>query len=321
MRSGKPDLWLSAEFLELCDNNSVRRLAVILNERAGTVSGEDTLHLSSRIGTLASQFGAEAKVLAVPGPQITETTRQAVADSFDAVVAGGGDGTLRSVAAVLAETSIPLGILPLGTLNHFAQDMGIPQELEGAIQVICQGLPRLVDLGEVNGHYFLNNSSIGAYPRAVAEREANRKHKGHSKPVAMALAVAKVLCHPPLLHVKLDIDGQATTRNTPFIFVGNNCYEPKLFPGQWRSCLDAGKLCVFASHCNGFWCVLRLAWRAFRNRLRDSDEFDAWTAHFARVKTHRKHVRVALDGELIELESPLLYRIHPAALQVLAPAA
>jgi diacylglycerol kinase family enzyme len=300
----------------------VKHLAVILNEKAGAAAGEDSEHLSSRIRSLAAQFGIDARVTAVPGPQIAKAARDALSNSLDAVVAGGGDGTLRSVAEVLAGTSTPLGVLPLGTLNHFAHDLGIPDDLEGAIRVLAEGQTRLVDMGEVNGCYFLNNSSIGAYPRAVAEREATRKQTGHSKPVAMVLAVLKVLSHPPLIHVKLDLDGLLATRNTPFIFVGNNCYEPKLFPGgQWRSCLNAGSLCIFASHCTGFWCVLRLAWQAFRNRLLESKEFDAWTAHSARIKTHKKHLRVALDGELVELESPLLYRIHPGVLKVLAPAA
>lgn len=305
----------------MCDNKAVRRLAVILNEKAGTAAQMETQQLAERIKNLAPGLGLETKLMIVPGRQIAEATRQAISDSVDAVVAGGGDGTLRSVAEVLAETHIPLGVLPLGTLNHFAHDVGIPEDLEGAMRVLGEGHLRSVDVAEVNGKYFLNNSSIGAYPRALAEREEKRKQAGHSKPVAMALAVAKVASHPPLVHVKLEVDGQVTTRNTPFIFVGNNCYEPKLFPRQWRSSLNSGNLCIFTSHCTGFWCVLRLAWNAFRDRLRECEEFDAWTAHYARIKTHKKHVRVALDGELMELESPLLYRIHPAALQVLAPAA
>jgi diacylglycerol kinase family enzyme len=110
-------------------------------------------------------------VRVTPGKSLREAAARAVADPTCAVVvAGGGDGTVNAVAGVLAGTEKPLGVLPLGTLNHFAKDLGIPHEVERAVQLLGTGAPRRVDVAEVNGRVFVNNSSIGVYPLAVRER-------------------------------------------------------------------------------------------------------------------------------------------------------
>ena len=107
------------------------------------------------------------------------------------VVAGGGDGTLSAVAAALVGTDTALGVLPMGTLNHFAKDLGIPLKLEKAVQTLFTGKIARVDVGEVNGRIFLNNSSIGFYPRIVQARKREQR-RGRSKWVAFAQAAATV---------------------------------------------------------------------------------------------------------------------------------
>jgi diacylglycerol kinase family enzyme len=90
---------------------------------------------------------------------------------------------------VLTGTGVPLGILPLGTLNHFAQDLDIPSDIEGAVDVISAACARQVDVAEVNGHVFINNSSIGIYPFLVLNRERRRRNEGRAKWIATGLAV------------------------------------------------------------------------------------------------------------------------------------
>ena len=98
-------------------------------------------------------------------------------NEVDVIVAGGGDGTIHTIAAVLAGTGVPLGILPLGTLNHFAKDLGIPMELHDAVDVVAAARGVNVDVGEVNGIVFINNSSIGVYPYMVLDRERLRRRR------------------------------------------------------------------------------------------------------------------------------------------------
>ena len=115
--------------------------------------------------------------------------QRVVAGELDAVVVGGGDGSIRTVASVLAGSDVPLGIIPLGTLNHFARDLRIPVFADRAIAVIASGEKRYVDVGEINGKIFINNSSIGIYPYLVLERERRRRRKRLSKWTAIVLAL------------------------------------------------------------------------------------------------------------------------------------
>jgi hypothetical protein len=109
----------------------------------------------------------------IDGPSVVVRALQMLAKrgEIDAVVVGGGDGSVRTVASVLADTGVPLGVLPLGTLNHFARDLGIPLDVEAAAETIAKGDVRVVDLAKANGEIFINNASIGIYPYLVIARE------------------------------------------------------------------------------------------------------------------------------------------------------
>ena len=142
-------------------------LEVIINCSSGTInSGE----VSRQVTALFDAKGLIARVsIATSGAQVVELARRAAQGDSSTIVAGGGDGTISSVAAVLAGTTKTLGVLPLGTLNHFAKDLNIPIDLEGAINIISEGHIQSVDVGEVNGHIFINTSSLGVYRSIVRE--------------------------------------------------------------------------------------------------------------------------------------------------------
>lgn len=240
--------------------------------------------------------------------------REAVNKGYSFVVAGGGDGTISSVASALVGTDVPLGILPLGTWNHFAKDLRIPLALEDALQTILDGDSRQVDVGEVNGRTFLNNSGIGVYPRLVRFRVAHRK-KGTGKWVAFALAVVAVCRRSRLLRVRLIVDGRELIRKTPFLFVGNNEYD--LSGGRVR--LDEGRLQVVVAHHKGRFGLLRSAFSALVNRTKENRDFDVLRPTEFRIESRRRFLPVALDGEVHKMKTPLIYRIRPGALRVLVP--
>lgn len=301
---------------------TVACVEVVINASSGT-GNEETL--GGRLKEIFASAGLEARVALVEeGARIPEFARRAARGGCSLVVAGGGDGTINAVASALVEagSETPLGILPLGTLNHFAKDLRIPLDLEGAARNIVEGRTVRVDVGEVNGHLFINNSSLGLYPSIVRRREQQQQRLGRGKWPAFLWAALTVFRRYPFLNVRLSADGQSLVRRTPFVFIGNNEYEMESFSVGARSCLDAGHLSLYVTHRTGRLGLLRLALRALFGRLRDAKEFDALCAREIWIETRRpKRLRVATDGEVTIMETPLHYRVRPGALRVIVPKA
>lgn len=251
---------------------------------------------------------------------MTETAKRALADGVDVVVAGGGDGTINAVASVLAGTGRAFGVLPLGTLNHFAKDIGIPLGLDEAIANIATGVRRNVDVGEVNGQVFLNNSSLGLYPDIVRDREKQQHRLGRGKWLAALWASLGALRRYPFLSVRLTLDdGKEHARRTPFVFIGNNEYTMQGFSIGARAALDRGKLSLYVAQRPGRLGLLRLGWSALWGRLAQERDFDVLSAEQLNIETRHLRIPVATDGEVTVMETPLQYRIRPGALSVIVP--
>jgi diacylglycerol kinase family enzyme len=270
-----------------------------------------------------AQAGLEAAIAIVPGGKLRPTLQQALsaarAGEIDAVVVGGGDGSISCAAGVLADTGVRMGVLPLGTLNHFSKDVGIPQELEGAVAVIAGGEVRKVDAGEVNGRVFVNNSVLGVYPYMVIERERRRRLHGLGKWLAMSVAFARMLWRFPRRRLKLKIAGEDTGYRTPLLFVGVNEYGMERLELRRTSGMSGGQLWLFVAKHEHPWSFLRFAVRAAFGGLKEEGDFDQHRGPEATVRPRASRVPVACDGEVVRMQSPLVYRIRPKALTVLAP--
>lgn len=193
---------------------SARRIAFIVNVHAGKGLPESPL---SRLRKTTESMANGGEISLIDnGQQIDAALRRAKAAQCSVVVAGGGDGTLSSVAAGLVNTGIALGALPLGTLNHFAKDLGIPLEPEAALDAVSTGAPLAVDVGEVNGRYFVNNSSLGLYPSIVHRREQQQIRLGRGKWPAFVWATLASLRRYPLLDTHLTADERENAFRTPF---------------------------------------------------------------------------------------------------------
>ncbi|MGV8894020.1 MAG: diacylglycerol/lipid kinase family protein [Burkholderiaceae bacterium] len=295
----------------------MNNITVVINAASGNG------HTTAWVDTLAAKFracGLEAHItLAKNGDEIKHTVQGAVAAGAPIVVAGGGDGTINAVASLLVGTDSTLGVLPLGTLNHFAKDLCIPLELDAAIRNIAAGHTIQVDAGEVNGKIFLNNSSLGLYPDIVREREKQQQRLGRGKWLAFFWACMMALRRFPFLHVRLSMEGEQHLRRTAFVFIGNNAYLMEGFNIGARTCLNAGQLSLYVSHHTGRFGMLRLALSALFGRLRQAKDFDVVHTKEVLIETHHKRMRVATDGEVNLMQTPLHYRIRPAALRVLVP--
>lgn len=292
------------------------KIEVIVNASSGT--GENNA-IEERLNELFARDGLIAHVaLGQSGHEISELAKRAALGDADVIVAGGGDGTINSVTSQLLNTKKTLGVLPLGTMNHFAKDLHIPLELEAAIETIIEGHVANVDLGEVNGHIFVNNSSLGLYPSIVREREKQQR-LGWGKWPAYVWAAFAVLRRYPFLDIRLTVEGKALSSRTPFVFIGNNEYEMETLNIGGRSCLDAGELSLYVTNRTGRLGLIRLALRALFGGLRQEKDFVAMCTKEIWIDTKHKRVRVALDGEVTVMEPPLHYRVLPGKLRVLAP--
>jgi diacylglycerol kinase family enzyme len=290
-------------------------VAVIVNAASGTGAarrvGDIAQHLAKagRDGTITAVRGGTALRLAA---------RRAVEAGSEALVAGGGDGTVSALASVIVGSETPLGVVPLGTLNHFAKDVGIPLDLEAAIDVVLAGRTRPVDVGEVNGRIFLNNSSLGVYPRIVQLREQYRG-KGLGKWLAALWAALAVLRRRPFMTVRIRTAGEDLLRRTPAVLVANNAYETAGLSMGSRSSLNQGVLALYLMNADARVGLLRLGWRVWRRGAAGLRELDCLLSDAAIIEATRPALRTALDGEVVELRTPLRYRSRPGALRVLVP--
>jgi diacylglycerol kinase family enzyme len=292
----------------------------LLNSRSGTLHRLGIKAGADLIATACAGHAIDATVAVVGGEAIADTARRAIAarGGFDAVIVGGGDGSLNAAVSALVGTNVPLGILPLGTFNHFARDLGIPLELGAAVALIARRYVNSIDVGEVNGRVFINNSSLGVYPHLVAERD--RVHRrGVMRWGATALAFGRVLWRLPTPRVHVRAPAWEEERRTTCLFIGNNRYELDAFAVARRPRLDDGGLWIYIANARSRWALLQLAVRAFLGRLEPARDFTLTRLEAVQVSSRRYRLQVALDGESVTIETPLHYRIRPRALRVIVP--
>ena len=306
------------------DTKPPLRVVALLNVTAGSIEGHPGKDICEIVRAAFTERGITCEVEAVPGGKLLQAAKRALqkakGNEVDAIVAGGGDGTIHTVASVLAGTRIPLGILPFGTLNHFATDLGIPLDVNGAVDVIAAGHGMNVDVGEVNGIIFVNNSSIGVYPYMVLDRERLRRRAGLRKWTAMALAGLHMLRVFPVRRLRVRAEGWAEPCRTPCLFVGNNKYTFSLKALGKRERLDGGELWFYIVK---YQTRLSLLWFTLRSLIglayseKDLRAFGVKHADIRRAR--KKRLAVALDGEVVFLRPPLHFRIRPGELRVFAP--
>jgi diacylglycerol kinase family enzyme len=306
------------------DTNPLRVVA-LLNVMAGSIEGNRSEKICEIVRAAFAARGIAAEVEALSGDKLADAASRALEkakrNEVDVIVAGGGDGTIHTVAAVLAGTGVPLGILALGTLNHFAKDLGIPLDLDGAVEIIAAARGVNVDVGEVNGIIFINNSSIGVYPYMVLDRERLRRRAGLRKWAAMAIAGLHMLRVFPVRRLRVRAEGWVDPCRTPCLFVGNNKYTFNLTAPRKRERLDGGELWFYIVRHET---RLALLWFTFRSLFGLADTeidlrvFGAKQADIS-ARARRKRLAVALDGEVVFLRPPLHYRIRAGELRVCAP--
>lgn len=305
-------------------------VALILNPNAGAFAQAkneltrpalvDALHDAGFTLQPGFDEGAEDGPQAGEARSLAAKIDAALADAdVEAILTGGGDGTVSCAAGRLAGKSTALAVLPLGTLNHFAADLGIPSVWRDAVAALAQGQIRTVDVAEVNGRIFVNNCALGSYPEAVKRRDALRQTKGHGKWAAMALASFSVWRELRRMRVRIEIAGATLQRRTAFVLVANNRYRGHVLGASLRPRLDEGKLWLYTTRAHRSSELIRMLWQGVTRPIDEADGLEVEAAAELTIRSDRS-MPVAADGEIIGVKSPLQFRVRPGALRVLAPA-
>jgi diacylglycerol kinase family enzyme len=291
-------------------------ISLIVNQRAGGLGTSPPVN--ELIATLERYGLRPEPILIEKGADPRDAARGALGRGAKTLIVAGGDGTISAVASTLLDSEAILGVLPTGTFNHFAKDLEIPLDIEDAACVLANGVVAKIDVGEVNGRTFINNSSIGVYPQMVAWREEYRR-KGSTKWTALFWAVVTALRRMPFLRLRLTTADTEVAMLTPMMFIGNNEYEIEGFQAGMRRRVDAGRLFIYAVNASTPTKLIHLSLLALLGRLRQAQDFDSLCVVEAWIETRRLWVKVSLDGEVARLETPLHFRTRPAALRVIVP--
>lgn len=266
-----------------------------------------------------AEYGIDADIeFTQPGMNLADSAAKAVAAGSDIVVAGGGDGTLSATASALVGTDIPFGILPVGTLNHFARDLGLPLDLEAAARIVGARRTTDVDIAEVNGKTFLNNSIIGLYP-VFRFLRAEQERKGMPRKLALLWAIAGVLRRLPVFTLKFIVNGEEIVRRTPYVLVANNEHAMQGWQLGQRRSLTEGKLWIYVMRWHSRWDLFRMFLRLALGRFNARYHFEIFSAEEMYVDAKARRIGVALDGEIHVMETPLRYRSLPRSLRVIVP--
>lgn len=295
-------------------------IEVIINAGSGALDASAKAALSEKLQAILVAGGVEARIrLARNGKEVVAWARQAAQGDARVVVAGGGDGTINAVAAELVGTDKVLGVLPLGTFNFFARRLNIPLDPEEAARNIVAGNVVEADVGEVNGVLFLNNTSVGLYPSILRQREQEYRRWGRSRLIAYFSVLRTILRPLRILTLRLKIAGQTAPRRTPLIFVCSNSYQIEEYKLPGAAAIEAGKLAFYITRPVSRLGMLRMAVRTFLQRLHNERDLEVLSLEEAWIKSWRKKLMVAVDGEIRELRTPLHVRFRRGALSVIAP--
>ncbi len=249
---------------------------------------------------------------------LEQLVQNAITTGAETIVAAGGDGTISAIVnEILKHKNIRLGVLPFGTFNNFAKTLGIPLEIDQAVKTLIQGNTIQIDVGEVNGHIFINNSGIGVYPSIVRHREWLQE-QGRSKRLALFFAVLRALFYCPFLHLDFILEGHKLSRRTPLVFIGNNEYSLTGAEMGTREHLNKRKLSLFITHNLNHLRFLGLCIALLFSRKDGLTTLDTIITDQFTILSRKPLLRVSLDGEVLKLATPLQYRILPKALRVIS---
>lgn len=289
---------------------SKRKALFLLNPRAR--QGNAPI---DEVRSVLTRAGIELLEAATSPDQNASDIIASRAAEVDAVIIGGGDGTLNAAADGLVETGLPLGVLPLGTANDFARTIGLPLDPVEAAKIIAFGKKQVIDLGEVNGHLFFNVASIGF--SAELARELTEEAKKRWGTVGYGIAAARLLMRSRVFTAHLDHDGETEKVRTMQVSVGNGRHYGGGMTVEENATADDGWLDLYSLEIDHWWRLLRLLPSLRKGTQGQWNDVRAFKTTEVTIRTSKKRP-VNTDGELTTW-TPAHFRIRPKAVHVYAP--
>ncbi|RUT32478.1 diacylglycerol kinase [Arsenicitalea aurantiaca] len=297
---------------------STPRYHVILNSSAGTADA--TGITAEALAEMFATRGMEAVIDARADHPFAERIAEALAGPAEIIVAGGGDGTITGLSNALMGTEKTLAVLPLGTVNALARDLGIPLELEAAVDLLAQGEPRRIDVGLVNGEAFLHKVVVGVIPGVAAGREHLRGRRDLGAVLGMLRYFSRRLARARRLAVAITTDsGDRRVERVQALAVANNAYDEAFGRFFSRERLDAGHLTLYVLKHLTMADVVRLTTEMFLGRWQEDEALQVEKVSGVTIESRKPSVSVMLDGEVQIMETPLVFTMRPLALSVLTP--
>ncbi len=295
------------------------KIGAVINEKSGALLSRQKKDRGEEIKThLLARMPPEFLSI-IPGDQIRQEIERLKELGIEMLIVGGGDGTVSTAANMLANSGIILAVLGLGTRNNFCRDLGIPLEPLEAIRLMDTKQVKEIDLGEVNGIRFINNVSLGIYPRMVEEREEITRKRGWRKWQAQIMAALIALRKMPRVKLILEDEIYQVNRFTPLVFVGNNEYQGGLDADSFRPAINAGKLWLCMARSLGVPALLRMIFELSLRGIQGIENLEMRSVKKLTVHSRRRKMKMAIDGEVHELSMPLRFRSLEKALRVAVP--
>ena len=295
-----------------------RRYHIIFNPAAGTAlaSGITTEVLSQHFAAAGLDFDIDDS----QDSPLEDRLAPALAGDADVIVAAGGDGTVLSVAEALLGSDKMLAVLPLGTLNGLARDLGLALDLPTAVTQLAALEPRAIDVGEVNGRPFLHNVIVGLIPDIAIGREWVRGRADLRSKLRFIRFMWTRMTYAHRIALALRSDVSPTRIELIHtLVVANNSYDQRIGTFLARHRLDRGTMTAYLIRSLRMGDAIRLAFSMIAGRWREDQAIEFEQVRELTVSSKRKQVRVTMDGEVTTLRTPLSFRVRPLSLKVLAP--
>jgi diacylglycerol kinase family enzyme len=297
-------------------------LFIVLNTGSGKHDAKAT---EATIRGVLEQAGRRYDLASVDAPrQLPAIAKRAVElarRQQGAVVAAGGDGTLNAVVQVVLNSGCPFGVLPQGTFNYFSRTHGIPSDTALATQMLLDATVRPVQVGLLNGHAFLVNASLGLYPKLLEERETFKQQFGRSRFVSLCAGVVTLLREHRQLVLSLEHEGHSRLLRTPTLLVGNNALQLEQMGIPQASTVQQGQLVALAARSVGTLALFGLLYRGALGQLGNTENVVSFAFERLTVRPYRRRrLKVAMDGEVSWLKTPVIFQVAPRPLPLLVPA-
>jgi YegS/Rv2252/BmrU family lipid kinase len=287
------------------------RGTLFLNRNSGSRADADDL--------IAAARAEEVEVLELsPGLDCSKEVRERISRGVKLFIAAGGDGTVHHIVQAVAQTDAVLAVIPAGTYNHFARDLGIPLTWREALDVALNGASRRIDAARINERFFINNVSLGLYPELVARREEHGRDYPRWR--ARLYALYTTLRKYPHVTLSVETESQQEVIRTHVFMVSNNSYDLERFGVEApRETLTEGKLTVYWLSHRSRWQLARIVARYMAGRVREIPGFTMFRTRAMRVQSSRAFLKVGIDGELFTLATPLRIVSVPQSVTVRVP--